>query len=146
MNCLARVRRACHIAAGVSNTLHVLLADGASLDREVARRLLEKRGHTVSETRSGEGALDLFRAQRFDLVVMAVELRGMDGLEATRRIRREGPAGRVVPILGMTSGELSGDRERCAAAGMNARVAKPLRARSLLAAIDDLRAETSETG
>jgi CheY-like chemotaxis protein len=82
----------------------------------------------VTVAASGEEALALLERQTFDVVLMDVQMPEMDGLEATRRIRRrERENGRRVPIVAMTAYALKGDRERCLEAGMDDYVAKPIR-------------------
>src|SRR6202011_264927 len=77
--------------------------------------------------------------QPFDLVLMDVQMPEMDGFEATARIRpREQGTGRHIPIVAMTAHAMKGDRERCLEAGMDGYVSKPIQARELLRAIEQL--------
>src|SRR5207253_8590609 len=86
---------------------------------------------------NGREALARTQAQRFDVVLMDVQMPEMDGLEATRAIRglETGSEGRV-PILGVTAHAMKGDRERCLGAGMDGYLPKPIRPASLFAAIE----------
>ena len=86
----------------------------------------------------GEAALRLLKAERFDAVLMDVQMPIMDGLQATTAIREREQAtdGGHMWIIAMTAHALKGDRERCLAAGMNAYVSKPLREPELLAAVE----------
>ncbi|MGH7785848.1 MAG: response regulator, partial [Candidatus Binatia bacterium] len=109
-----------------------------AVNQRLAVRLLEKRGHSVALAVNGVAALDALERERFDLVLMDVQMPGMGGLEATAEIRRRERAasGARVPIIAMTAHAMSGDRERCLGAGMDGYVAKPIQTAALLAAID----------
>jgi two-component system sensor histidine kinase/response regulator len=116
--------------------LRVLLAEDNLVNQRLALRLLEKQGHTVTVAPDGQAALDAFDRERFDLVLMDVQMPVLNGLETTERLRqREQGTGRRVPVLALTAHAMQGDRERCLAAGMDAYVTKPLRFEELLAAI-----------
>ena len=124
--------------------LRILLAEDNRVNQMVAARLLQKRGHTVVVVESGReaiAALDAGPAGAFDLVLMDVQMPDMDGLEATGIIRRReetaSPAGHV-PIIAMRAHAMTGDRERCLAAGMDGYVSKPIEAKGFFAAIDVL--------
>ena len=85
----------------------------------------------------GRAAVDAFAAGRFDLLLMDVQMPGMDGLEATAAIRTiERGSGARVPIVALTAHALAEDRERCLAAGMDAFLTKPLRAPQLNVLLD----------
>jgi signal transduction histidine kinase/DNA-binding response OmpR family regulator/HPt (histidine-containing phosphotransfer) domain-containing protein len=118
-------------------TLSVLVAEDNPMNQQLAMRLLGKHGHSVTIANNGREALDALERERFDLVLMDVQMPEMDGLAATAEIRwREAGAGRHVPIIAMTAHAMKGDREVCIAAGMDGYVAKPIRADELLAAIN----------
>jgi CheY-like chemotaxis protein len=107
--------------------LRVLLAEDNPVNQQVALGLLHRWGHEVQVADNGEQALRALEADHFDLVLMDVQMPGMDGLEATRRQRqREGDGRRRMPIVAMTAHAMAGDRERCLAAGMDEYLAKPL--------------------
>jgi PAS domain S-box-containing protein len=109
--------------------LRVLLVEDSLFNQKLAIALLQKRGHEVVVANNGREAVDLFFRQRFDRVLMDVQMPEMDGLEATQVIRqRESRSGGHVPIIAMTAQALSGDRERCLAAGMDEYLTKPIRA------------------
>jgi PAS domain S-box-containing protein len=115
----------------------ILLAEDNLVNQKVALRLLEKRGHCVVVAESGKKALDAWREQRFDLILMDVQMPEMDGFEATAKIRDHEKSGRDhIPIIAMTAHALVGDRERCLAAGMDDYVSKPISTRDLFAAIE----------
>ena len=117
--------------------LHILVTDDNRANRRLARKILEKREHLVDEAASGEEVLDLVKNRRFDVVLMDVQMPGMDGLETSLAIRQLGDDLAVQPfIVALTAHAMRGDRERCLAAGMDAYIAKPLRTKQLLALID----------
>jgi PAS domain S-box-containing protein len=116
--------------------LHILLAEDNPVNQKLAVRLLEKRGHTVVVASSGRVALEALARERFDLVLMDVQMPEMDGFEATLAIRaREQDSGRRVPIIGLTAHAMKGDRERCLAAGMDDYISKPLQPQELFDAL-----------
>jgi two-component system, sensor histidine kinase and response regulator len=120
--------------------LRVLVAEDNAVNRKVAVRLLEKRGHAVAAVEDGRQVLAALDRESFDLILMDVQMPGMDGFEATAAIRaRETTAGSGhVPIVALTAHAMKGDRERCLAAGMDAYVAKPVEADELFATIERL--------
>ena len=120
-----------------SRTLDLLLVEDNPVNRLLALRILEKRGHRVVTCSQGREALDALAKQRFDAVVMDVQMPVMDGYEATRAIRRsEESTGSRIPIIAMTAHAMSGDRERCVAAGMDDYLVKPIKASDLVAAVE----------
>jgi CheY-like chemotaxis protein len=93
----------------------------------------------------GGEAVEAARHQRFDVILMDVEMPEMDGFEATRRIRVfEGEIGRSTPIIAMTAHAMKGDRERCLAAGMDDYVSKPLRPAELFRTVESLAGAAAE--
>ncbi|HEY0835507.1 MAG TPA: response regulator [Azospirillum sp.] len=115
--------------------LSILLAEDNPVNQKVAAGLLARRGHRVTVVPDGRRAVEAVRAQAFDAVLMDMQMPGMDGLEATRAIRRlPGPAGRV-PVIAMTANTMPGDAERCYAAGMDGYLRKPVSAAELDAAL-----------
>ncbi|EFL50050.1 multi-sensor hybrid histidine kinase [Solidesulfovibrio fructosivorans JJ]] len=107
----------------------VLVVEDDQVNQLAAKGLLEKMGCTVDLADDGEQAVAAVARQRFDCVFMDVQMPVLDGLEATRRIRRAGHAG--LPIVAMTAYAMGGDREKCEAAGMNDYIAKPVERQSL---------------
>jgi CheY-like chemotaxis protein/HPt (histidine-containing phosphotransfer) domain-containing protein len=103
----------------------VLVVEDVIANQIVARDMLERMGLQVTVTDSGKGALSLIERERFDVVLMDVQMEGMDGFEATRRIRML-EAARDLPILATTAAVLDEDRRDAEAAGMNGMIAKPL--------------------
>jgi len=112
--------------------LHILLAEDNRVNQMVAVRLLEKRGHHVVLAETGEEALGALAQRSFDLVLMDVHMPGIDGIEATKAIReREKSTGLHQTVIAMTALAMTGDRERCLAAGMDGYLSKPIDLRKL---------------
>jgi CheY-like chemotaxis protein len=89
--------------------------------------MLTQLGMTVDVVANGEEALEAVRSQHYDLVLMDCHMPGMDGFCATEKIRQHEPSDKHLPIIAMTASAMSGDRERCLAAGMDDYLAKPVR-------------------
>jgi len=103
----------------------ILLVEDNELNQQIAKELLEEAGFVVDLAEHGLAALARVDSQRYDLVLMDMQMPQMDGLMATRQIRAlRRHAG--LPIVAMTANALPGDRERCLAAGMNDHLAKPI--------------------
>ena len=124
-------------AAGNPNgSLHILIAEDNLINQRYAREMLERRGHSTVVARNGREAVAALQREKFDLVLMDVQMPEMDGFEATSEIRaQESFSGGRIPIIAMTAHALSGDRDKCLAAGMDAYVAKPIRGAELFATI-----------
>ncbi|MBN2206604.1 MAG: response regulator, partial [Candidatus Aminicenantes bacterium] len=115
-------------AQGGSARLRILLAEDDVINQKVAERMLTRQGHAVTSAANGRRVLQLLDKDRFDLVLMDVEMPRLDGFEVTARIRRrEAQSGGRLPIIALTAHALKGDRERCLAAGMDGYLSKPLR-------------------
>jgi CheY-like chemotaxis protein len=113
-------------------SLRILLADDNPVNCRLAVLMLSKAGHRIDVVDDGARAVDALRAAAYDLVLMDVQMPGIDGLEATRRIRRLPGARAGVPVIAITANAMTGDEERCLEAGMNDYVTKPVdRARLL---------------
>lgn len=119
--------------------MRVLLAEDNPVNQHLVARILEKRGHEVTITPDGQQAAYAAAQQRYDVVLMDVEMPVMNGLEATALIRRQESDGIPrIPIVAMTAYTAEGDRETCLAAGMDAYLAKPIRADELLRVVGDI--------
>jgi CheY-like chemotaxis protein len=113
--------------------LRVLLAEDNEVNQEVAAAMLHRRGHEVTVVNNGHTAVSAVAAAAqgaFDIVLMDIHMPEMDGYEATAAIRRL-PGGAGLPIVALTADALSGERERCIAAGMTDYLSKPFRASDL---------------
>jgi CheY-like chemotaxis protein len=133
------------LPAADQRRFRILLAEDNLVNQKVAVRFLEKKGHAVVVTGSGKDALDAWREQPFDLVLMDVQMPEMDGFEATAIIREQEKSGaKHIPIIAMTAHAMVGDRERCLAAGMDDYVSKPIKAANLFAAIERVMPATAK--
>ena len=131
--------------------LRILVAEDNVVNQRLAVSLLERRGHSVTVARNGRQAVEATARERFDVVLMDVQMPEMNGLEATETIRaRESASGTRVPIIAMTAHTMAGDRERCLASGMDGYVGKPVQPALLFEAIRLLmavaNAEPARTG
>jgi signal transduction histidine kinase/DNA-binding response OmpR family regulator len=130
-------------APSVGRSLHVLLVDDVAMNREYASDVLRDGGHKVTEADNGTEAVRLARANDFDVVLMDMRMEGMNGLEATKQIRKiAGPRGRV-PIVAVTANASDEHITQCQTAGMGGHLAKPFKKDELLAVITRVVAEHS---
>jgi CheY-like chemotaxis protein/HPt (histidine-containing phosphotransfer) domain-containing protein len=119
-------RTAAPIPTLPSRPLRILVAEDNALNQEVAVGLLSRQGHTVEIAGTGRAAVDAVRSRDYDVVLMDVHMPELDGLAATREIRRlEGARGRI-PIIALSASVLPGETAQCLAAGMNAHLPKPI--------------------
>lgn len=131
--------------AAALRPLRVLVAEDNKVNQALARRLLEKQGHSVTIAINGREAISAFERNTFDLILMDVQMPEVDGFEATQAIRRlENGVGRI-PIVALTANAMAGDRERCLAAGMDGFVSKPIDVGELTEAIARLCPEPEPT-
>ncbi len=122
--------------------LRVLLAEDNPVNQQVARRMLEKIGHTVTVVSNGREALHALERQTFDLILMDVQMPEMDGFQATAAIRqKEKQTKSRIPIIAFTANAMSGDRELCLSAGMDGYVTKPVRSQDLVNEINRIQSE-----
>jgi CheY-like chemotaxis protein/HPt (histidine-containing phosphotransfer) domain-containing protein/two-component sensor histidine kinase len=121
--------------AAPDRRLSVLVVDDSDINRDVAATALRDAGHLVSEAHDGADAVRLAAARDFDVVLMDMRMAGLDGLEATRRIRAlDGKRGKV-PIVAVTANALDRHAEECRRAGMSEHLAKPFTQAELLAVV-----------
>ncbi|WP_422928647.1 PAS domain S-box protein [Singulisphaera sp. PoT] len=112
--------------------LQVLVADDHPTNRKVAVRMLQSLGCTADTVCDGHAAVEAIHRRTYDVVLMDLQMPGMDGLAATAEVRRrERGTGRRTPILAMTAHAMQGDRERCLEAGMDGYISKPVRHKDL---------------
>ncbi len=120
-----------------SQLLRILLVEDNVANQKMALRMLEKKGHSVVVADNGHQALEHFRKDHFDLVLMDLHMPEMSGHETASAIRAwEKKNESHVPVVGMTAHAVKGDRETCLEAGMDGYVMKPIRAQELWDEID----------
>ncbi len=115
-----------------SRPLNILLAEDNAVNQKLAQGILGSLGHEVTVANNGAEAVAMLSIDRFDLVLMDVQMPEMDGLTATRVIRNnEQSSGGHIPIVAMTAHAMKGDREQCLDAGMDDYLTKPIRLKEL---------------
>ena len=119
--------------------LRVLVADDHDANRHLVVTVLKKRGHICSEAANGREAIEALARGEFDVALMDVQMPVLDGYQATAEIRRrEADTGRHLPIIALTAHAMTGDREKCLAAGMDAYLPKPLRPKELITLVESV--------
>ena len=128
------------VAPTAASKLWILLVEDNPANQKLATYILEDRGHTVEIAGGGQEAVYLSEQNRYDVILMDVQMPGMDGLEATAAIRKREDGGSRVPIIAMTAHAMKGDRERCLEAGMDGYLSKPIDAHETIALVESLAA------
>ncbi len=118
-----------------ASALRVLLAEDQRVNQLVMLQMLRYLGYDADLAGNGLEVMEALARQPYDVILMDVQMPGMDGLEATRRIRRQFPAGGGPQILALTAHAMTGDRERFLAAGMDGYLGKPVQMSELAAAL-----------
>ncbi len=117
-------------------SLKILLVDDNVINQKVASRLLVKAGHTVEIAGNGLEAIKKFRTDKFDVVLMDLQMPVMGGIAASREIRKiETDVVQATPILALTANVLESQKEECLNAGMNGFLTKPIRLKELFKAL-----------
>jgi len=125
--------------------LLILLVEDNTINQILAQRLVRKRGHNIVVANNGREALAALEIERFDLILMDVQMPEMSGIEVTAAIRRkELETGDHIPIVATTASAMKEDRERCLEAGMDAYVSKPIESEILFEIIDKLTGYSKE--
>lgn len=112
----------------------ILVVEDNPANLNLATFLLRSAGHTVLSAMDAESGLTLAREEQPDLILMDIQLPGMDGLEATALLKRD-KATQAIPVIALTALAMGGDEERIRAAGCDGYISKPMRYREVLAAI-----------
>ncbi len=129
----------------LNHPMKILLAEDNEVNRKVAMKNLLRFGATTEVATTGVQALEMALANRYDLIIMDVQMPEMDGLEAVRRLREaEATRGTRTRVIAMTAHAMQGDRERCLEAGMDDYMSKPIQADRLWEALEEGQAEASE--
>jgi signal transduction histidine kinase/FixJ family two-component response regulator len=115
--------------------LRILVVDDSEISRKVAVSYLHAAGHTTIEARDGNEGVGLAAVQDFDVVLMDMRMQGLDGIEATKRIKALGGSRGRVPIVAVTANALDQHAEECRRAGMAEHLAKPFLQAELLAVV-----------
>jgi two-component system cell cycle response regulator DivK len=110
----------------------VLIVEDNPANMTLATFLVQSAGHAVISATDAEAGLMLARSEQPGLILMDIQLPGMDGLEATRQLKRDG-ATSGIPVIALTAFAMKGDEERIRAAGCDGYIAKPLAYRDLFA-------------
>jgi len=114
----------------------VLIVEDNPTNMTLAVFLLQSAGHTVLSATDAEAGLKLASGEQPDLILMDIQLPGMDGLEATALLKND-EATRAIPVIALTALAMKGDEERIRAAGCDGYIAKPMRYQEFLATIAD---------
>lgn len=112
----------------------VLVVDDNKTNQTLVQKLIEKLGYKSDVAENGTDALNALKQNNYDLVLMDIQMPGMDGIETTRKIRNKSTEilNHDIPIIAMTAHAMSGDRERCLEAGMNGYISKPINPREFI--------------
>jgi PAS domain S-box-containing protein len=117
--------------------LTILLVEDNEVNRILVTKYLKRHGHQIFTAKDGRQAVEAYLKNRVDVILMDVQMPGMDGFEATEAIReREKTTNGHIPIIAMTAHALKGDREKCLNAGMDDYITKPINTDELFAALD----------
>src|SRR5262249_43382721 len=124
---------------GAADRWRVLVVEDVPSQQKLLLTVLKKAGHLVRSADSGQQALEQFRQQSFDIILMDVQMPGMSGLDAMRAIRdSEKVTGAHVAIVAITAHALGGDEDRCLAAGADSYLRKPVRLVELMSLLKQL--------
>jgi CheY-like chemotaxis protein/HPt (histidine-containing phosphotransfer) domain-containing protein len=118
--------------------LRILLVEDNPANQKLATYILQDRGRLVEIAGDGQEAIYLTEQNRYDVILMDVQMPGMNGLEATAAIRKREDGSSRVPIVAMTAHAMRGDREHCLAAGMDGYLSKPINAQEMIGLVESL--------
>jgi CheY-like chemotaxis protein len=127
---------------------HVLLAEDNAVNQKLVTTVLKKRGYKVTVVENGLQAVQAIRSQRFDCVLMDIQMPVMGGYDATRMIRaHETALGEAqVPIIALTANAISGDAEKCLAVGMDFYLSKPVDSKRLFEVVEKFASAQAPVG
>lgn len=119
-----------------AKALKILLVEDDKLNQMVTVRILKERGYIVDTANNGREAVEMYKRGQYDIILMDIQMPEMDGIEATRRIRKIEGSNKRIPIVALTAYALLGDRERFIEKGMDDYVAKPIKIDKLFYVIE----------
>ncbi len=119
----------------IKRSRRILLVEDNPINQRVAHKILEKQSYQVTIVNNGLEALDVLQSESFDVILMDVQMPEMDGLTATREIRKKDWPAQKTPIIAMTANAMKGDEDACIEAGMDDYISKPFKPKELYAAI-----------
>lgn len=126
-----------HMYAQPNKKLNILIAEDNEINQMLITKMLAIEGFTYKVANNGYEAIELFKQEDFDVILMDVQMPKMDGLEATKEIRKL-ERGRDVPIIAITAYAMTDDSKKCLAAGMDYYLSKPLSYKKLFALINEI--------
>ncbi len=122
--------------------LSVLIVEDQLINRKIIFQLLKRKGHKITSAENGKIALEKAKSEKFDMIFMDIQMPEMDGLEATKLIRKFEKDNKThTPIIAMTAHAMKGDKEVCLAAGMNHYITKPINPAELYSVIEKLQSK-----
>lgn len=110
----------------MNESADILLVEDNHINQIVAQQILTKSGYTLETVSDGESAIETLSRRSFRLILMDVQMPGLDGMETTRSIRKSNPPAGTTPIIAMTAYATDEDRQACIDAGMTDYISKPL--------------------
>jgi signal transduction histidine kinase/CheY-like chemotaxis protein/ligand-binding sensor domain-containing protein len=122
-------------SAGGTVRLRILVAEDNAVNQRLVTAMLARLGHTFTLVSTGKQAVEAWKCDRFDMILMDVQMPEMDGLQAARLIREDERDGDRIPIVALTAHAMQGYRETCLDAGMDDHLAKPFSQAALTAAL-----------
>jgi PAS domain S-box-containing protein len=126
--------------------LRILLVEDNPANQKLATYILRDRGHVVEIAADGAQAISLTEENHYDVILMDVQMPGMNGLEATAAIRKREEGGRRTPIIAMTAHAMKDDRDRCLAGGMDGYLSKPVSTEAMIGLVESLAGSTVSSG
>ncbi|HVI40276.1 MAG TPA: PAS domain S-box protein [Anaerovoracaceae bacterium] len=120
----------------MSKPLRILLVEDDAINQKVIWKILNEKGNTVEAANNGKEALELFEPGKYDVIFMDIQMPEMDGIEATKRIRKVEPPEIHTPIVALTAYALQGDREKLLALDMDGYISKPIEMTELFNVLD----------
>ena len=119
--------------------MKILLVEDQLINQKLMKSVLEKGGYEVSPANNGEIALEMLSQNKYDIILLDIQMPELNGYEVAIRLRElEKESGEHIPIIAMTANSLAGDKEKCLASGMDDYIAKPLNMNDLNARIEAL--------